>query len=76
MHSKIVIAACPYLATAPATPSSSTHQVLSFASFKANKELKKGDGAKRQRLTGAAGRRRLLPLDLQPPSVLCWNPPA
>eukprot|EP00887_Chlorella_sp_A99_P005643 scaffold1.g5643.t1 len=27
-------------------------QVLSFASFKANKELKKGDGAKRQRLTG------------------------
>ncbi|KAL4420378.1 hypothetical protein ABPG77_002318 [Micractinium sp. CCAP 211/92] len=26
--------------------------ILSFASFKANKELKKGDGAKRQRLTG------------------------
>lgn len=29
--------------------------ILSFASFKADKELKKGDGAKRQRLTG--GRR-------------------
>lgn len=28
--------------------------ILSFASFKANKELKKGDGAKRQRLTGAS----------------------
>lgn len=27
--------------------------ILSFASFKADKELKKGDGAKRQRLTGA-----------------------
>lgn len=26
--------------------------ILSFASFKADKELKKGDGAKRQRLTG------------------------
>lgn len=26
--------------------------ILSFASFKANKELKKGDGAKRQRITG------------------------
>ena len=34
--------------------------VLSFASFKANKELKKGDGAKRQRLTGgwAGGQER------------------
>ena len=29
-----------------------TDAVLNFASFKANKELKKGDGAKRQRLTG------------------------
>ena len=29
--------------------------ILSFASFKADKELKKGDGAKRQRLTGAPG---------------------
>lgn len=29
-----------------------TDAVLNFANFKANKELKKGDGAKRQRLTG------------------------
>lgn len=29
--------------------------ILSFASFKADKELKKGDGAKRQRLTGGSG---------------------
>ena len=29
-----------------------TDAILSFASFKANKELKKGDGAKRQRLLG------------------------
>jgi DNA topoisomerase-2 len=29
-----------------------TDAILSFASFKANKELKKGDGAKRQRLIG------------------------
>ena len=29
--------------------------ILSFASFKANKELKKGDGAKRARLTGRGG---------------------
>lgn len=28
------------------------NSILSFASFKADKELKKGDGAKRQRLTG------------------------
>jgi hypothetical protein len=27
--------------------------ILSFASFKADRELKKGDGAKRHRLTGA-----------------------
>ena len=27
--------------------------VMSFASFKANKDLKKSDGAKRSRLTGA-----------------------
>ncbi len=35
--------------------------ILSFASFKADKELKKGDGAKRQRLTGAW--------------ECCWNAP-
>ena len=28
--------------------------ILSFASFKADKELKKGDGAKRQRITGGS----------------------
>lgn len=35
--------------------------ILSFASFKADRELKKGDGAKRQRLTGAGADRGKAP---------------